>query len=390
MNAVFVIFNLRVGKGGHSFSLNATASTLSRELNNVKVIDISNNDSYVLSSKQSTTYVRLSFAKPITLLKNIRKEIYNEFDVIHCFDDFSYTLVRMAFFGKKLPIILTKCGGGNPKYYYPHSDYLICYSKENYSFFESNVNYPVVDLLPNRLLTQKVSVQTNKLDYLNDFKVNILCISRINDYYEKKICQSINLLKLLVDNGVVASLTIMGTVEDINLYEQLKNLCLETNVVFITEDLFTKKASDYIHYFDCVIGTGRGFMEGAIASKLMFVPTSDTKYPALVQKHNIENYASLNFSQRGIGDTDSSNLVIQFIGLIEDDVKRNAYDVFIKKYSKDHFLIEGVKGEYLELYKQVIVKPNRFKFVNASFGLVYFFYRIVSLKYGFKNPFFKN
>lgn len=390
MRTAFVIFNLRIGKGGHSFSLNATASALSTELNSIKIIDIANKDSYVLSSTKNSHYVRLPYNNIIVLLKNIKAEIHNEIEVIHCFDDFSYILVRMAFFGKKLPVILTKCGGGNPKHYYPYTDYLVCYSRENYSNFHASSHYQNVELLPNRLIAQEAPFQTAKLEYIKEFNVNLLCISRISDYYKVKIVQSVRLLKLLVDNDIIASLTIIGTVEDSSLLIELNKLSEEYNVKFLTDDVFTKKASAYIHYFDCVIGTGRGFMEGAIANKLMFVPTTNSNYPSLVDELNIDKFAAVNFSQRGTGENNKKKLILRFMELYKEEDKRVRYDLFIKSYSNEHFLIDGIKGKYLSLYNNAIARPNRFKFINSVGGLIYFLYRIFSFKYNFKNSFFKN
>ena len=77
----------------------------------------------------------------------------NKIDLIHSFDIHAFIFSRLVNLIRKLPIILTKCGGPNLKYT-PFANNFILYSQENYDFLikQNKFSKTSFKIIPNRVL----------------------------------------------------------------------------------------------------------------------------------------------------------------------------------------------------------------------------------------------
>src|SRR5690625_283616 len=87
-------------------------------------------------------------------------------DVLHSFDIISNLFVRLYSLSNNIKSVITKCGGSNPKYFYPYAKNLILFSNENKNFFKNKRKYykTKIDLIPNRVMS--VRPDRERLDNL--------------------------------------------------------------------------------------------------------------------------------------------------------------------------------------------------------------------------------
>jgi hypothetical protein len=142
------------GIGGHYYSLLTTAEALSG-IHNVRIIHIGHSKSIAFKNAalkvdeiNSPSFNIYNLYK--ALISNIKE---NKPDVIHSFDIPSYFFARIISEAYKIPNILTKCGGENPKIYFPFAHDLILFSKENETYFTNANKFrkTEIHLIPNRV-----------------------------------------------------------------------------------------------------------------------------------------------------------------------------------------------------------------------------------------------
>ena len=246
---IFVIFNLRSAMGGHSRSLISTYTALKDLGVDLQVINLSDFTSEILNEKTLKNFVQIKNTPIIGVLQRIRDVIkIQPGTVIHCFDEMAYYIVRYSFTFSKIPIILTKCGGPN-KYFFPRSKFLICFSKENEMYYKRREKNTFIYNVPNRIVNNYPDLN---YCFSKNLKIEpqILCISRITRYYERKIYQSIQLLCELEAYNINARLTIIGHIEDYELYNRIAKDTADLRVSIKTDSQYTQRASQFLPDYD--------------------------------------------------------------------------------------------------------------------------------------------
>tara|TARA_B110000211_G_scaffold64688_1_gene74349 strand:+ start:7303 stop:8481 length:1179 start_codon:yes stop_codon:yes gene_type:complete len=385
-NNLYVIYNIGEGKGGHSLSMGDTISSL--PFVNFNIINISHFDCVSLKKLGGDNYHRVT---PSINIYSLIVELHacvnaNKPDLIHAFDDFSYTLCRLVnviFFSGKLGVLLTKCGGPNPKYnyLYPNPKNIVLFSKENYDWFDNNRNSNLY-LIPNRIKDIAMRKSTDIENIIDSQYLNIVCISRITPYYERKILSSIKFVSDLNNSGFKTSLTIIGSVVSNELYEKVFRIIDDLDYVeLFIDEKHTYLASEFIHYFDATISTGRGVMESCYMDKITFVPVQNSEYPEILCDDNINDLFSLNFSERTITPTNSTQNIFNS-GNISFNISKG-----VKDFTNKNFRLSSVQSKYKELYDKVYSDENRdFIDLYTIFSTIYFIYRQITRKisFGFK------
>ncbi|MEZ8370507.1 glycosyltransferase [Vibrio splendidus] len=339
MNIVYVIFNIKFGKGGHFHSLLETASKV-KEKETITVISLGKYRSPVLD-KLGDDYHHIETNSIITMMLQLQKMIKKlQPNVINSFDAQSYFFVRLLSNFLKIPAVLTRCGGPNPKNYYPFCKDMILFSEENRIHF-SNVNkfsLSNLHVVPNRVPSTSYNQDYNSIKFikskLRPDALILLRIARISLAYEKSISQSINLVNKLAGKGIDAQLVLVGVIENENVFSKLKQRSND-NVLFFTQNELTLNSSKLIDVADVVIGTGRSFMEGALLNKVMMVPSSNIDVPDLVDISNVFSAFEVNFSQRFYSNRNSELIVSKFVNNEIDNDKEELKDFYIRNFSSD-------------------------------------------------------
>lgn len=222
-------------------------------------------------------------------------------DVIHSFDAGSFLFARYAAMKLKTGVVLTKCGGPNPKWYYPASKHLITYSRENQEHFEKRRrrSHRSTYFMPARVV--RVEPDFTRVAALREMHdkngTTIMRIGRICRQYERGLLQMIKLIKRLRRDGIGAHGIIIGTVQDMSTYKKVMEAGGSVVSVY-TEDEFTRKASQLYPVADAVIGTGRSLMEASAFGKFLMSPMSIGDIPVAVTEGNFMDLERTNYSNR--------------------------------------------------------------------------------------------
>lgn len=382
MKICYIISNINTknkGNGGHYYSLISTANAMNKSID-ITILNIGTHKSMALENSNIIVKNIISKKKNVnnlfSLLKLANEFFINEsFDIIHAFDDLAYFYGRIISFKLKIPIILTKCGGPNPKVYYPFSKDLVVYSEENMSYFRSNKKYRKsnIHLIPNRINSVPQDIdRVNKLvkKYnLDSYEYVLLRIARIGTAYKKSIQQIIEVKKQL-SKDISAAVLIIGSVENEKVFNEIN----KSNIpdLFIeTDDVFTKKASELITVGDIILGTGRSFMEASVNNKLMLAPISNSDYPVIVDKENFNFFSAYNFSPRA---------ELNFFCKRKESAKMNKLlknrddlNNFIKEHNylfKSNFQLDYVSDKYIDLYKNLKFN-SEFKILDTLLNFIF-------------------
>ncbi|MFW5983426.1 MAG: hypothetical protein ACOCQ4_02910, partial [bacterium] len=254
----------------------------------------------------------------------------------------------------KIPFVITKCGGENPSGYFPHTRYLVLFSKENLMYFRNNKKFKNCSLfyIPNR-----VSVITQDNKRINELKSKlnitqpvILRISRISEQHSNSIYQSIALVKKLNLEGISCCLVIIGTVTDELLAEKIQSLTSNCNYIHIVScNEYTKSANQLIDIGDIVVGTGRGFMEAAVLKKRLLAPTKNTELPIVITNNNIKHFHDRNFSSRVDCHINENENYTRIKDLICGKLTEKHFSNY-DEYAENNFLLSKSIDKYNNLY----------------------------------------
>lgn len=371
MKIIYFISTVGHGLGGHFHSLNTIASEMSKS-NEVIVVNIGVKPSSVFSDCQFDyrfiEFKGFNFLQTLLKLKKIVK-IENP-DILHAFDLEAFSFVRILSLLYKKVNFLNKCGGPNPKRYFPHCSNLILFSKENFNFFinSSNFKNTKLFLIPNRVNEVRIDfsrIESFKLKY-KIANINLLRISRIGRHYESSILQSINLLVWLKSQDIEVKLIIIGAIQDQTIYEKLveyaKNNDVEQEIIFETSEEFTNNARELLTLGDMVIGTGRNFMEASSLDIKLLVPSIEGNYPIIVTNTNFDQVFLTNFSPRTLIKGFGEN---QNLSEIKEVLLRKS-NFSSKKWFDEYFSSDKV----LEKYSNAYLNSNKFNFRLTSKGLL--------------------
>jgi hypothetical protein len=381
-----MITTLGHGKGGHFHDLKIISESLSKNVD-IVVINIGLKKSPVINEIDLKVYN--IYFNGINIFSIIRK-LLNIFNIenpsfIQSFDIQSLCFARLLGFFKRIPVILTKCGGPNPKGYYPYSDNIIVMSLENLKYFKESdqFNLSRIECFPNRCVPfNDDEIVSSEILKIAANKTSFLRISRITDHYKSSLIQSINLVRDLNNDSLKVCLFIVGVIQSEELFTLLKEHSKNVNeVYFMTEDKFTSNASKLINACDIIIGTGRGVMEGASKSKMILTPHKDSRYPVLIEKKNFYNLFSTNFSPRNnLIDFNERNSYETIKTHVQYDKLKTENIKFINEIYNKEFDISGVKDRYMNFYKNLLFstkfKPfNFFRNFLSTIKTVYFAYK---------------
>lgn len=363
MKITYIISNIATqseGNGGHYYSLLVTAASVKR-LHEVKIINIGTSESLALqSSDLEILNIIDRKLRNIKLIRYLCLAIKNDPpNVIHAFDYHAYFYARLISILYRIPVILTKCGGKDPRFYYPFCRNLINYSVENDSYFKSKRKYKKANLylIPNRISPFKdddIRIKKIKDKYnLENYDYIFLRIARIGPAYKKSIIQLGNLITEYKKSNINICLLIIGTLEDANTLEEIKNN-ISSDLFIENDPYFTKNSKEIISVADVVLGTGRSFMEAAIKHKIMLAPLKNHTFPALVTLNNFDELFKTNFSERGyiVNFNDQENIHNLYTLLTNKREK----EIFIEKSSKlyeENFNIEKKLPLYDMIYSQI-------------------------------------
>lgn len=354
MKVVYFITASKEGKGGHYHSLNETAKIFNKH-EDIEIISIGINRSPVLNhfgEKYTHLNFKNVFSTSLKVLEVVRKK---KPDVLHAFDINSFYYARIISIITNTPVLITLCGGKNPKFF-PFSHEIVFYSLENLKFIEKKNKFKNsnLSLIPNRASATQQNdnyIESIKKNLRTDFPI-VLRIARFSSLHEDSILQSIKLVEFLRNEGVEVQLLVVGYVKDKKIFEDLSQYQSEY-ITFITDEEYTVKASQLIDIADFVVGTGRGFMEAALLGKTMLAPTSNIKYPIIVNKENVSLVSSTNFSNRYFEKRSEKLIMDEILKIFSSKNKENLID-----FAKENFSSEKIYDKYLPIYLRA--KPAKF------------------------------
>lgn len=362
MNVVFFITASEQGRGGHYYSLLKTANEISKH-KRVTIVSIGAKSSPVLEQFHGK-YKHIDYnniwASLRAVLKFIKKE---KAGVFHAFDSKSYFYAWIASILSRTPIVLTRCGGKNPKYY-PYNDEIIVYSIENLESFKNNKRFKNsnLNLIPNRVDNEEQNHQKiEKIKkHLKSSALTILRVARISDTYKKSILQSIKLTQMLNERGVPAQLIIIGYIQKKETFNELIKHASD-EILFFTESEYTINASSLIDVADFVVGTGRGFMEAALLGKVMLAPNANLNIPVLVHKDKVSDVFRLNFSPRYHELTPEEDVFTEILEACELYQTKGRQANLIE-FAQENFSAENIYKKHLPIYNKA--KPAKLNFTN--------------------------
>jgi len=373
MKIIYFITARGHGRGGHFHSLNHIAAAIG-ENTDVEIYSLGTGYSEVIAKniyfKQHLDFNGknlFSFGKKIKEIIRTKNP-----DIIHCFDHTSYNVLSLIL--KNNNFVVNKCGGPNP-IKFPYVQDLVLFSKENENWFKSNQKFKSSSIytIPNRVNANELNINIENITIHKEDKFCFVRIGRIGETYKKSFEDSIKLIRKSqndVKNKV--HLYIIGTIENKATYDYLKEISGDLPVTFLTEDKYTKKASNMLYLADAVIATGRGIMEGTGLEKPILTPSKNSDIPVLVSKNNFEGFLATNFSERNVASERDIQCNLENIKKLIDDKE------FYEKFKNDskyifekYFDVQGGVPKYIEVYKNVLnsKKPKKRLFKNLIYQL---------------------
>lgn len=361
MKIMYLISVFGNGIGGHYYSLKSTVEAISENAQCV-VVSIGPIESPVINTINSKVYnIIYSHQTPIvTILKLINIIKSEQPDVFHAFDTDAIFYANIISHYYKKAYITTLCGGPNPTFF-PKVKNLILFSNENKKFFEENPNYKRsnIYLIPNRIWRplQDYNLINEIQRKLNPKAHIFLRIARISSFHKESILQSIALVEALNRENVRSQLVVVGDVQERDVYDEIVKKLGEYTIL-LTDDRYIVDASKIIDVSEVVIGTGRGFMEGASMKKVLLCPSSHSKYPILATRNNMFDLFDNNFSLRSINTSSGSSNLSMIMQVLQDDEMRSNLAGYMQRISQEYFQIESVTGKYMGIYQELEYDPK--------------------------------
>ena len=357
MKVCYFITTLGHGRGGHFQSLKATVQSLRERLQCV-IVNAGRTNSPIVDSTEAPVYnVRWNGINVPSALRRACHIARNENpDVLHAFDSLSYFLARLIGKAMRLPVVLTKCGGPNPRCYFPYAKQLIVYSAENEAYFERARKFASSCLyrIPNRateLTDDTEGIRKIRRMLRGEAKV-FLRINRFVEYYRTSIFQSVHLIKRLNAEGRSCQLVLIGVPEDKRVFVEICGM-RKRDIVILADDEYTVAAAQLVSVADFVIGTGRGVMEAASKGKVLLTPIKGGRYPLLITEDNLAAVMATNFSPRNVlaGFDEEANYQA-IASLLTDDASLARQGRWSREIFDRLFSMERVTDTYCDLYRK--------------------------------------
>jgi len=373
---MFTIFTYGHGNGGHFYSLASTAKALASKCE-VSIVNFGFGKSAVLENS-GLKIINISNGNfgHLKTYRRFRKVIKEENpQVLHSFCILSFFYVRIYCVFHPLKKILTKCGGPDPKGYFPLADELILYSQENFKYFSGLRKFANSKkyYIPNRV-SEPVTDRQRIDDLRSILKLNgnervFLRIGRFHKHYEKTIYQSVNLVKELNKNNFPCILILLGSIQDTDLVKKLEDTP-DPNVRIVTDGKFTANSSELIDIAEFIIGTGRSLMEASSKGKVLLTSNSNGYYPILVDKVNFKILSNTNFSPRNLASGEKDGNFNSILEFLQNGSELDTYKYFSKTLFKDYFDISNVLNIYISLYSKLSISFEKYYYDTL---LHYFF-----------------
>jgi hypothetical protein len=359
MKIAFCITTLGHGRGGHFYDVKTISESLQMGECEISIVEMGLRKSPIIAEAnipvKNIYFNGLNFI--VALIKLVNWIIKNNISVLHAYDNESYSLVRIAGILTKRKVALSKCGGANPKGYFPLVENLFLFSKENFNFFDGNDRYVGSKLFytPNRVKAVVADFDgSEKLRGTLTAENVFMQVSRIDEHYRESLIQSVNLVNRLSMDGVSASLVIIGVIQSKKLLDDLLKADKENVIRVLTESEFTINAARLIPACDFYIGTGRGIMEAASLSKPVLTPIQHSKIPLLVTSDNVNSMISTNFSPRNCATSSEVDKgYADLIVLINNHEIKVSYQRVSKEWFDKYFDVNNIKQQYCEIYKSL-------------------------------------
>jgi hypothetical protein len=367
MNILFGVSNFAGSIGGHLRSLKTILKELSADTNvNIYVVvfglkpakseyDLPAKSLKVICNTQS------GFKSMRLMEKDLQEHLKDTpIDVIHAFDSNAFFFLKGFSRKRKLPVILTKCGGPPaPKLKYPVCKNITLFSTEDLVNFQSQQRFKEVKfhMIANRVRTPQQDqslIEQLRQKYNGGF--DFLRVSRFAKLHEHSIRQSIELIKYLRENGIHKRLLLLGGITDQSVYEAIKDSLIE-GIYIETGDAFCKEASKVIEIADVVIGTGRGLMEASALGKTLLAPAKNFRLPLLVDEKSFDALFHYNFSGRTNFEPSFESTNAQNILAMTSTMSAGGSNLFSKKMFQEHFDVTNGITKYQHLYKGIQYEP---------------------------------
>lgn len=343
------------GKGGHYYSLVKIANELSKE-HTINVFSFGESPSPVISDKNNeldTTHIFIRNVRDLFKFHKNRNlyDSVNNSDVIHCYDTESLIYGGKLSRRFNIPIVLTKCGGEDPKSFFPFVNDLILFSKENENYFKSKRKFKQTRtyVIPNRVDSfESDPTRINELqkEINSGRELKILIIARFVKKYLHAHMQVLNLAAKLREEGIPCKSILIGHALDYEVVEKVKNKSTELDYI-ITDKKYCHDARKLIPISDIVVGHGRSIMEAAQFGKLLMVPSEYEKLPLLVNKENLNDFMSHNMTGRGILEKLDIYKLLNFISY------KYKSEQFSKYLHEEYFSLDRVQDKYVSIYKNI-------------------------------------
>lgn len=348
-----VLTTVKNGVGGHYYSAIEISNALS-ELCEIVIINIGRVPSPVLSESWSGKFVFIdaSSSNLSELFERFRDVVSSErVDVVHTYDLMALLFARSALRGANWALVHTKCGGPPLTEYYGNLRKMVVFTREDELFLRSSRGCSISEIhrIENRVgLVDQDLPTIAKLQAMCGDGLVVLRIGRISEAYKKSFLSSAKLVQFLRSHGVNVKLVLVGSIQDEHVFDELAKRIQDA--VWLTEEIYTSKASRLIGLADVVIGNGRSFMEAAVVGKLAMIHSDRAEHPILVSKTNFDDAFAVNFSPRYNPSPNDLDLdgILKVVSVRED---RLIASEELKALAEKSFLIRAALGKYSELYE---------------------------------------
>lgn len=348
---IYVIGTFGHGQGGHFRDLREIASDQSRTADCL-ILNIGPFRSSVLEE----TIVRVenidtNASSFFQTIQKVRKIFVAERpDIINLFDLRVYFFARVLKALSPVPLIITKCGGENPRRFFPASDGLVVFSRENLDYFSalSVRRNGALLFLPNR-----VTIPTQNEQLIAEIRksartggVDFVLIGRLTRVYESTMLGAIDLVNRLNSEGCECNLFIIGVPEDAGVVEALEYRASKS-VILLTDERYTKDAAQLLDLAEISISSGRGLMEAAALGKVLLTTVKGESIQSLVADDTFEELFKTNFSPRNaLASSDPEHRYELIASAVRSPELRAEYSRQAFRYFQRYFDVNGVAEKY--------------------------------------------
>lgn len=378
MNVCFIIYSRGKASGGHYHSCDHISRAVSQVVSGVRIVTIGPVPSPVLE-KNPFFEKHLNYVGPQSLLRinayfKALRASFN-LDLLHCFDTESMNRVIMLPSLRRTKIVLTKCGGPNPnRQSWQYADSMVLFSYENFTWFKNNPNYAEqqLHLISNRATEVKVMEESERVEHKPEGFFSFMRISRLGGAYEKTLWDTYRLVERLHATHKVM-LYVIGRIQDKERFAEFEGYAKKNAlpIVFITDER-ASKASQFLYLADCVIGTGRSFMEACSLGIPSLTPASNHDYPVLIHKGNFLPFFKTNFSERNVAPPESIiDNEADIERLIESSSFHNKIANETHELFQQHFDTKQVGDKYIKVYRDCLDKTKLSRFSLIQKNLLY-------------------